>query len=339
MNKNNNQLVLLEGFGLDRFKLSEESLTKLKPSEIRIQVKAASINYRDLMVAKGIYSKNIQFPLVPLSDAAGEVVEIGEEVKRFKVGDKVMPGFMPDWMSGPVTPQAANNALGAFVNGVLGRYFVWHENGFVKIPEYLSFTEAATLPCAALTAWNALFEHGDVIPGQTVLVLGTGGVSTFALQFAISAGARVIATTSHEEKSDHLKKLGASHVINYKKTPEWSDAILEITNGKGVDHVVEVGGAGTLGQSIKSVRMDGTISLIGVLSGNGQVEPRPILMKSIRLQGIFVGSIEMFDRMNRALEANQIHPVIDRQFAINEVSEALSYMESGQHYGKIVIGL
>lgn len=332
-----NQTVRLQEFGLDNFSMHSEPLKPLQHSEVRIQVKATSLNYRDLMVAKGIYSRNINFPLIPLSDGAGEVVEVGSQVTGFKVGDRVMPGFMPDWISGSVTPEVAQLALGAFVDGVLSRYFVWHEHGFVKIPDHLSFTEAATLPCAALTAWNALFEHGNVKPGDTILVLGSGGVSTFAIQFAVAAGARVIATTGSEGKIDHLKKLGACTVINYRREPEWSKAVNQATGHRGVDHVVEVGGVGTLEQSIKSVRMDGSISLIGVLSGPGQFDPRPLLMKSIRLQGIFVGSLEMFRHMNKAIEVNKIHPVIDRVFPIQEISDALIYLESGKHMGKIVV--
>lgn len=334
-----NKIVQLTGFGLGNFIQSEAELKPLKANDVRIRVKAAALNYRDLLVAKGLYSKDIPLPLIPLSDAAGEVVATGPEVTRLKVGDRVMPGFMPDWIGGAVTPETAKTALGGFVDGVLSSYFSWNEKGFVKIPAHLSYKEAATLPCAALTAWNALFESCKLRPGDTVLLLGSGGVSTFALQFALMAGAKVICTTGCDQKAKRLEKLGASHVINYKKNLHWGKAALEATGGRGVDHVVEVGGSGTLEQSIHSVRMGGTISLIGVLSGTAGFETTPLLMKNICLQGLFVGSIEMFQRMSRAIEVNSLRPIIDAAYPMHDIEKALAHLESGKHFGKIVIDL
>jgi len=308
------------------------------PGEVLIAVKATSLNYRDLMMVQGKYNPRLAVPTVPLSDGSGEVVEVGPGVTRFQVGDRVAGCFMPGWESGPPTGLGGKSALGAGVGGMLAERVVLPEGGVVRVPDHLNFEEAATLPCSALTAWNALFE-GDgtrVKAGDTVLVQGTGGVSIFALQFSRLAGARVIATSSSDAKLARVRELGASDGINYKTTPDWDVAVRNLTEGQGVDHVVEVGGGGTLPRSIKSVRIGGQIAMIGVLTG-GEVDPRPILMKSIRLQGIFVGSRLMFETMNRAIALHKLKPVIDRVFPFDQAIEAYKHLESGSHFGKIVI--
>jgi NADPH:quinone reductase-like Zn-dependent oxidoreductase len=280
----------------------------------------------------------LKLPIIPVSDGAGEVVATGAGVTRFKPGDKVVAAFMPDWVNGPPDEENTRTALGGGGVGLLAEQAVLPEHGLVPIPSHLSALEAATLPCAGVTAWNALFENGRVKPGDTVLVQGTGGVSIFALQFARLAGAHVIATSSSDQKLARARELGATDGINYKTNPDWDKRARALTGGKGVDQIVEVGGAGTLGKSLRAVRIGGYIALIGVLSGaNAEVNPMPVLMKSIRVQGIFVGSRAMFEAMNRAIVASQLRPVVDRVFEFEQAPQALKYLESGAHFGKIVI--
>ncbi len=245
---------------------------------------------------------------------------------------------MQGWISGEITPAAAATALGGAIDGMLSEKVVLSEEGLVRIPEHLSFEEASTLPCAAVTAWNGLVEKGGLKAGETVLVQGTGGVSLFALQFAKMFGARAIATSSSDEKLERALTLGASDGINYKKNPGWDERALELTGGRGVDHVVEVGGPDTLNGSLSAVRMGGGIYMIGVLTGiSGEVNTALILRKSVRVQGIYVGSRAMFEAMNRAISLNELRPVIDRAFSFEEVPDALRHMESGAHFGKIVV--
>jgi NADPH:quinone reductase-like Zn-dependent oxidoreductase len=325
--------------GIDSLTLAERPDPKPGYGQALVKMKAASLNYRDLLVVKGAYSRNLPPGLVPCSDGAGEVVEIGEGVTRVRPGDRVAGIFMQTWISGELDEGKAKSALGGAIDGVLAEYVLFHEDGLVHVPEHLSYEEAATLPCAAVTAWNGLITSGGLKPGDTVLVLGTGGVSIFALQFAKTSGARVIATSSSDEKLKRVKELGASHVVNYKSVPDWEKKVLEITARRGVDHVVEVGGAGTLPKSLRAVRMGGHISLIGVLTGAGEANPLPAVMKNVRIQGIYVGSREMFEAMNSAITYNQLHPMIDRVFSFEESKEAFGYMESGAHFGKVVIRL
>jgi NADPH:quinone reductase-like Zn-dependent oxidoreductase len=326
-------------FGIKALVINEITAPELKSHEVRIKIRATSLNFRDLMMITGVYNPNLKKPAVPLSDGAGEIVEVGDAVTRVKVGDRVMGIFMQKWLSGRPNVEAARSSLGGGgPKGMLAESVVLHEDGVVHVPEHLSFEEAATLPCAAVTAWHALVTTGQIKPGDTVLTQGTGGVSIFAAQFALAAGARVIGTSSSDEKLQKLKKLGVSDLINYKKTPEWGKEVLKLTGGQGVDHVVEVGGAGTLAESLKAVRMAGQISVIGVLSGvESTVGPTPILVKSVRMQGIFVGSREMFEAMNAAISLHKIKPVVDKVFSFEQAKEALQYMESGSHFGKIVI--
>ncbi len=308
-----------------------------KYGEVLVKVKAVSLNYRDILMVKGLYNPHLPLPAIPGSDGVGEVESVGEGVTRVKPGDRVAGIFMQKWLSSNLTTEAAKSALGGEIDGMLAEYVVLPEDGVVHIPPHLSDTEAATLPCAAVTAWHALIEAG-LKPGETVLVMGTGGVSLFALQFAVMAGARVIATSSSDEKLERVKELGASDVINYKSVPKWEKQVLALTEGVGVDYVVEVGGANTLSKSLKAVRMGGKISLIGVLAGaQGEFNPLPAVMKGVRIQGIFVGSRQMFEAMNKAINVNKLRPVCDRIFPFESASEALNYMETGSHFGKITI--
>ena len=324
-------------FGIDNLRMLEHDAPKPGYGQVLVRIRAASVNYRDLLVISGKYSPNLPLPLIPFSDGAGEVVEVGGDVSRWKPGDRVAGIFFQEWLGGKISEAAGRSALGGGINGVLAEFVVFHERGLVMVPHHLSYEEAATLPCAAVTAWNAL-TSGGLTCGQSVLTLGTGGVSTFALQFAKAAGARIIATSSSDEKLERAMKMGASDGINYKTVPDWEKRVAELTGGTGVDLVVEVGGAGTLGKSLRAVRLGGHISLIGVLSGqSGEVNPLPATMKGVRIQGIFVGSREMFEAMNRALALHQIRPVIDRVFPFEEAKEALHYMQSGAHFGKVVI--
>jgi NADPH:quinone reductase-like Zn-dependent oxidoreductase len=306
--------------------------------QVLIRMKAASLNYRDLAVAKGAYGRGVPYPVIPLSDGAGEIVAAGPGVTRVGVGDRVAGIFMQTWLAGPAGEEDAKSAMGGAIDGMLAEYVVLNQDGVVKIPDHLTYEEAATLPCAAVTAWHALVSAGHLAAGESVLTQGTGGVSIFALQFSKMAGARVIATSSSDAKLERVRAMGAGNTINYKSTPDWEKPARAAT-GLGVDHVVEVGGAGTLEKSMKAVRAGGTISLIGVLTGgDGQVNPRLILMKNIRVQGIYVGSREMFEAMNRAIGQHQMRPVIDRVFPFDDAAEAYRHLESGAHFGKIVIG-
>ncbi len=323
-------------FGIENLAVVEKPEPRPGPGQVLLKMRAFSLNYRDLMVVKGQYNPKLKLPMTPLSDGVGEVSAVGSGVTRVKIGDRVAGAFMPGWVGGELTDGKAKTALGGGGIGMLAEYVVLPEEGVVVVPAHLSDEEAATLPCAAVTAWHAVVEAGRVKAGDTVLVQGTGGVSLFALQFAKLLGARVIATSGSDAKLARVLQLGASDGINYKTTPEWGNRVRELT-GAGVDLVVEVGGAGTLGESLRAVCTGGTIGLIGVLSGVGQVNPLPILMKNVRVQGIYVGSRDMFEAMNRAIGLHKLKPVVDHVFPLGEVREALRYMESAKHFGKIVL--
>jgi NADPH:quinone reductase-like Zn-dependent oxidoreductase len=326
------------GFGFDKLKLVERpdpSPPSLGPRKVLVEWRAWSLNYRDLLVVTGAYNPRLRLPLSPLSDGAGEVVAVGPGTTRFRPGDRVLSCFMQQWIEGTLTADKARSDLGGNLPGVLTESSELDEEGLVSIPEHLSFEEAATLPCAALTAWNALVVSGKLQAGETVLLQGTGGVSLFALQFAKLHGAEVVMTSSRDDKLARAKQLGADIGINYKSTPEWGKRALEM--GGPVDHVVEVGGGGTLSESLRAVRYGGHIALIGILSGAAPVNPLPILMKGVRVQGIYVGSRNMFEAMNRAIALHRIRPVIDRVFSFEEAVEALKYLQSAAHFGKVVI--
>jgi NADPH:quinone reductase-like Zn-dependent oxidoreductase len=326
--------------GIDSLKLVDRPTPKPGAAEVLMRVRATSLNYRDLVTLKGgAVTRGIRLPLVPLSDGAGDVVEVGSKATRFKPGDRVVASFFQNWIAGPIHSSAFRSALGGAIDGMLSEYVLLNEEGLVRIPDYMSFEEAATLPCAALTSWNALVSAARLTAGETVLVLGTGGVSIFALQFARMHGARVIATSSSDAKLVRLRELGAFGVINYKTTPDWDARVLEITGGGGADHIIEVGGAGSLPKSIRAVKLGGRISLIGLLAGGGQIDPMPMLLKGVTLQGIYVGSRAMFEEMNRAMEINDVHPVIDRVFPFTEARDAYHYLESGAHFGKVCIAM
>jgi NADPH:quinone reductase-like Zn-dependent oxidoreductase len=338
-------IELQNTFGIDSLTLTERPQPRPEAGQVLLQMRAFSLNYRDLLVVKGLYNPKLRLPLTPLSDGVGRVVEVGPGVTRVKIGDRVAGLFMQQWLCGELTEAKAKSALGggnrtaggAATDGLLAEYTVLHEDGVVPVPDHLTDEEAATLPCAAVTAWHALVSEGGVKAGDTVLTQGTGGVSLFALQFARLLGARVLATSSSDAKLERVLKMGASDGINYKTTPDWDKRVRELTGDVGVDHVVEVGGAGTLGKSLRAVRLGGCISLIGVLTGGGEVNPLPILMKNVRVQGIYVGSREMFEAMNRAIALHKLRPVIDRVFAFQEIKDALRYLESGAHFGKIAL--
>lgn len=334
-----NAYEVKDAFGLENLTLTERPDPKPGPGEVLVKVRAVSINYRDLLLVQGFYNPKQPLPIVPFSDGAGEVLEVGEGVTRFTKGDRVANCFFQGWDSGDPSPdKVATTAMGSPLDGMLTEYIVLRETGLVKLPEHLSFEEGATLPCAGLTAWSCLFRHTNISPGDVVLTLGTGGVSIFALQFARMAGAHVIITSSSDEKLARAEELGAVHGINYKKDEKWSSAAKKYTEGRGVDHVIEVGGVGTLEQSIRSTRMGGHISLVGVLAGpQAPVNLTLVLMQDIRIQGVFVGPRESFEQMNRAIARHKFRPVIDKVFPWNEARQALDYVRAGKHFGKVCI--
>jgi NADPH:quinone reductase-like Zn-dependent oxidoreductase len=328
----------VEGFGPENLKIVELPDPVPGPGEAVVRVRACSLNFRDLAVLRGAYGGNVKAPLIPLSDGAGEVTEVGPGASRVKPGDRVAAIFMQDWLGGQAPDDAqSNSALGGSIDGMMAEKVCLKAAGLIPYPGHLTFEEAATLPCAAVTAWNALFRSGDLKPGESVLLMGTGGVSIFGLQFAKMAGARAIVTSGSDAKLERLRSMGADHVINYKTTPDWDKPVKRLTDGVGVDHVVEVGGVGTLALTSKAVRRGGHIALIGVLAGRGEFDPRLMMLKSVKLQGIFVGSREMFEDMNRAISLEGLRPVIDRVFEFGELHEALDHMASGAHFGKICL--
>ncbi|GAP97995.1 zinc-dependent alcohol dehydrogenase family protein [Leptolyngbya sp. NIES-2104] len=324
--------------GIDGLTVSELPMPEPSAGQVLVRVRATSLNYRDTAVVSGRYPGQT-LPVIPLSDGAGEVVAIGEGVTRVKVGDRVAGIFFQDWIAGKLTRVKIKSALGGAIDGMLAEYVVLNQEGVVLLPENLSYEEGASLPCAAVTAWQALVTRGGLAAGETVLLLGTGGVSIFALQFAKLLGAKVIITSSSDEKLERARLMGAHETINYKQFPEWQKTVWELTHKEGVDQVIEVGGAGTLDRSLQSARVGGRVSLIGVLGGAGEVNYVNILQKSIDVQGIYVGSREMFEAMNRAISLHQIQPVIDRVFPFDAAPDAYRYLQSGSHFGKVVIQL
>lgn len=308
----------------------------LGPHDVRIRVRAVSLNYRDLIIARGAHSR--AHPVIAASDGAGEVVEVGSAVSRFHRGERVVALFFPKWIDGELVGEYQAGALGGSADGMLAQEVVLDEQALVPVPSHLSFEEASTLPCAGVTAYNALFECATVGPGMTVLVQGTGGVSIFALQLAKAAGARVILTSKSAEKRQRAQALGAAHVIDYRATPNWGEAAYTWTEGRGVDVVVEVGGPGTFDQSIAALRYGGTMSLLGVLTGaRGDINTRGLFHKGLRVRGVNVGSRRMFEALNRALIVNQLRPIVDRVFPFDDVRQAYEYLASGAHFGKVVI--
>lgn len=306
------------------------------PGQVLVRMRGWSVNFRDLLIANGLYPKPVKPNVVALSDGAGEVVEIGTGVSRWSLGDRVIGIHFPGWLSGSGTPALTADDLGGTVDGVLAEYVTFSEDAVVAAPSHLDFGEAATLPSAGVTAWRAVVEEGRLAPGQTVLTMGSGGVSTFALQFAALGGARVIATSKSNEKLERLRALGAVEVINYVTTPAWGIEAVERTAG-GVDHVIDVGGAGTIGESVIAARAGGHISVVGILAQGSGADPLMILAKQLTLRGLTNASRDTFEEMNRAIEHHGLRPVIDKRFAFDEVAEAYRYVESGAHLGKVVI--
>ncbi len=306
--------------------------------QVLVRIKAASLNYRDLLIASGMYPMAYPESCIPLSDGAGEVMALGADCTRFKIGDKVSGIFLQGWVAGEILDSYINTSLGGAINGVLTEYRVFDETGLVALPEHLSYEEGSTLACAAVTAWNALYGLQPLRAGQSVLVLGTGGVSIFALQFAKAAGARVIVTSSSDEKLERARALGADETINYKKIPDWSVEVKRLTNGRGVDVVVETGGPGTLQASIASARRGGAIHMIGVFA-LAQIDPLPILSYGVIVRGVMVGSGEMFTAMNQMVCYHKLHPVIDKVFAFEDAAAAYSYLQSANHLGKVVVAV
>jgi len=326
--------------GIDAMALVEKPVPVPGPGQVLVKLKAATINYRDLLTVKGGYGSRQKFPLIPLSDGAGVVESVGAGVQNFKPGDRVTGSFFEGWLGGEPSEAKMRTNLGGALDGVLCEYRLWPAAALVRTPDHLSDAETASLPCAGLTAWSAVVKLGNIRPGQTVLTQGTGGVSIFALQFAKLAGARVIATSSSEAKIEKLKALGADVTINYKTTPEWGKAVRQIT-GHGVDLVVEVGGVGTLNESIRATKIGGTIAFIGVLAGRPESESRlPLMvMQQQRLQGTTVGSVEDLQAMADAIAANCMKPVVDKVFPFTEAKAAFTHMASGAHFGKVAIAI
>jgi len=324
--------------GIDAIEQINTEIPTPKDDEILVKMKACSLNYRDILITMGGYVRNDIRPIVPLSDGAGEVVKVGKNVNSFQLGDRVIGNFFQSWESGKINDDGLNSALGGSIDGVLSDYFILKANCSIKIPGYLSYAEAATLPCAATTAWHALVSVGDIKANDTILLLGTGGVSIFGLQLAKAKGATTIITSSNDEKLARAKALGADHVINYNTHPNWEEKVLEITGGEGVDNVLEVGGAGTFEKSSACVKPNGTVSVIGILTG--LESPSMSLMtifNLLRVQGIYVGSTEMLKHLTYTMEANQMHPQIDKTFLFSQAKEAYQWMAQAKHFGKVVI--
>ncbi|MBC9914612.1 zinc-dependent alcohol dehydrogenase family protein [Chitinophaga varians] len=334
--------VQLTAFGTDHLVINDIPTPSLKANEVLVNIKAVSLNYLDLILLNGTFSRGVQFPYIPASDGAGVVTAVGAEVTRWKPGDRVVVQYVQNWTKGKVDTESNKVRVAWQTPGVMSEYTAIPEHGLVKMPDNLRFEEAATLPIAALTAWYSLIEQAGLRPGQTVLTQGTGGVSLFALQIAKAAGAKVIATTSSETKADRLKALGADAAINYRQYPEWHEQVKALNGGEGADITLDVAGAATIGQSLLSVRENGFVGTTGFIAGPElplDIHKHQINLNFLRIQGLAVGSAESFEAMNRAIEVNDIHPVIDSVFAMEQAREAYLRLESGQHIGKIVITL
>ncbi|MBW1879121.1 MAG: NAD(P)-dependent alcohol dehydrogenase [Deltaproteobacteria bacterium] len=327
-------------FGVEHLVLTERSEPRPGPGQLLVRLSAASLNYRDLLMVRGAYNPRQRLPLVPCSDGVGEVAAVGEGVSRFSVGDRVCPLFSQTWVTGPPDDDAGRGTLGGPLDGTLQEVMLVDERAAVAAPEHLSDAEAACLPCAAVTAWRALVTEGGIRPGDTVLTLGTGGVSLFALQLGTALGAGVVVTSSSDEKLARALAMGAAHGVNYRTDPKWGKAV-RAWSGRGVDLVVELGGAATLGQSLGAVRTGGCIALIGNLGGNvAEIALPRILMRAIRIQGLFVGNRDDFESLTRFLSVNpDLRPTVDRVFPFEEAPEAFAHLASGTHFGKVAVSI
>jgi len=333
-------IEIQNSFGIENLTITEREKPTPGPNQVLVQIKAASLNYRDLLMVQGMYNPKQPLPLVPCSDGVGLVEAIGEGVTRVAVGERVCSHFVPYWLAGEPTRDKLGSTLGGPLDGTLTEVLLLAEEAVVKAPSHLSDTQAASLPCAALTAWSALVTLGQLKAGDSVLLQGTGGVSIFGLQFAKMFGAQVIITSSSDEKLERARQLGADETINYKENPAWGKQVRALTKNRGVDHILEVGGANTLKQSLRAIRVGGQISLIGVLSGvSAELNILPILMQQVRLQGVLVGHRESFEAMNRAISLHQMQPIVDRTFAFEDTQEAFQAMAEAKHFGKICIAI
>lgn len=333
-------LVVSNAFGLDNLRFEERPDPTPGPGQVVLRMLAASLNYRDLLMVEGKYNPRQPLPLVPASDGVGRVVEVGPGVSRVAVGDRVCPIFAQGWLAGEPSREKLKTTLGGPLDGTLTEMMSVSAESVVKVPDALTDVEAACLPCAGVTAWSALVTEGRVTAGDTVLTLGTGGVSIFGLQLAKALGARVIITSSSDDKLERAKALGADAVVNYSKTPDWGKAARDLTAGRGVDHVLELVGGASVGHSLRAVRPGGTISIIGNLgAGSAEINLLQILMQNIRLQGVIVGHRESFEALCRAIAENGIRPIVDRVFPFDEAAQALAHMKSGGHFGKICLDL
>jgi NADPH:quinone reductase-like Zn-dependent oxidoreductase len=324
--------------GIDALEMNQRPTQQPGSGQVLVKIGASSINYRDLSTIRNPEARNLPYPTVPNSDGAGVVTAVGDNVTGISEGDRVMGCFFQDWDAGGISPAAMSSALGGAIDGVLAEEVVLNATAVVPVPDHLSLEEASTLPCAGLTAWHALTADVPVEEGETVLLLGTGGVSVFAQQFCNVLGAKTIVTSSSDEKLARITKMGAGQTINYANTPDWGKTVLEMTDGRGVDRVVEVGGPGTLQKSISAVRVGGRIQLIGVLTDPaGMIMPIDIMRKSITIKGIYVGPRQMFRDMAACITEHQLHPVIDKVFDFADAPAAYHAMAAAGHFGKIVI--
>lgn len=330
----------IEGeWGMDHLKLSTRPEPKAGPGQVVVKMGASSLNYRDLVVPNRGYGNHTgTLPLIPISDGAGVVTEVGPGVRRVAVGDRVCPAFFQNWISGEPDLERLTRSLGGPIDGTMADYMCLSEEGVVKVPAHLSDIEAATLPCAALTAWSALVTNGNVRPGDRVLVQGCGGVALFAVAFAKMLGAHVTVISSSDDRLARVKQLGADAGINYRQTPEWAKATRDITGGRGYDLILELGGEKTLPQSLRCIRPGGTLAMIGILSGSAMATPLGLIItRQVRLQGVTVGHRDGFEAMVRAIDQHRLRPVIDRVFAFEELKEAMAYLQSGAQFGKVCV--
>jgi NADPH:quinone reductase-like Zn-dependent oxidoreductase len=324
--------------GFEGLRIAERPTPKPGPRQVLVRMHAASLNWRDMMILKGGYMRGIPLPRIPLSDGAGEIVECGSEVIRVKPGDRVCSTFFQTWITGPVFAEAQDAALGGTAEGVLSEYVVLEGEGVIKFPAHLSYEEAATLPCAALTAWHGLFVATSLRAGDTALLLGTGGVSVFGLQLARAAGANAIITSSSDEKLERAKALGATGTVNYAKNAKWADAVRELTGGRGADATLDVIGGESSKSALEAIRVGGHAAIIGARAGvGGDLDRALVLRKGLRVTGINIGSRAMFEAMNRAIAAAKLKPAVDKVFPIADAIAAYQDFATGRHFGKVVV--